>query len=193
MDKNPDRSLAGSLGQIQDGLSWHGPNIILASKPFHKAELATSLLDAAGCPVTFLDFDLLYSGYVASGMVQKKDGVLILRPRRDDWDEILHGVLVRMSAERTMVVIDSFNGLHNMYSGRGSARFVNASLMLLAYMGKFKRCPVVALALARKNARGEWILSPGGRHVMNPKNSGLYGLREAGGALSVTPLGRAAP
>ena len=55
-----------------------------------------------------------------------------------------------MCKERLLVIVDSFNGLHNMYD-KDSARFVNASLMLLAFMARFKRCSVVTMALARKN------------------------------------------
>lgn len=194
MDKNPDHSFAGSLRQAVDGFPGHNPNMILASEPFHKAELANLLLDSAGCPAILLDFDLLYSGYVASGMIQRKGGVRVLRPQKGDWPKTLHSVLVEISREKSMVVIDSFNGLHNMYGERESARFVNASLMLLAYMAKFKKCPVVALALARKNKKNEWILSPGGRHIMAPEGSGFYSLdKKNGGTLSMTPLAHHRP
>lgn len=188
LDKNPDQLLAESLRQIQDGSSEHNPNIILASKPFHKAEVVNSLLDSINYPVILLDFDLLYSGYVASNMIQKRDGVHIFRPQRDDWNKTLHTVLEKMCQERFMVIIDSFNGFHNMYNDKDSARFVNASLMLLAFVGKFQRCPVVAMALARKNKRNYWVLSPGGRRIINSKNSHFYTVGKSDDMLSVSLL-----
>lgn len=165
-----------------------GPNIILTSKPFHKAELVNSLLDSVDYPVTFLDFDLLYSGYVTSNLVQKRDHVSVFCPRREDWKQILHGILTKMRREKSMVLIDSFNGLHNMYSDKDSGRFVNASLMLLAFIGRHKRCPIVVMALARKNQKNRWVLSPGGRQIINSKNLNFYTLDKTGQALSVTPL-----
>ncbi len=183
MDKNPYRISADSLGQIREDFSSHNPNIILASDPFHKAELATSLLRSADCPVIFLDFDLMYSGYVAARLVERRENVRIIRTSRGGWQETLHGVLGKISVARSMVIIDSFNGFHSMYGEKESARFVNASLMLISYMGSFRKCPVVALALARRNAQNRWILSPGGRHITGSENSRLYSLRKTGGAL----------
>ena len=188
MDKNPDQVLADILKQIGGESSEHNPSIILASKPFHKAELVDSLLDSVNYPVIFLDFDLLYSGYVTSKIVKQRDDIHVFRPQKDDWNEILHSVLEKIYRERFMVIIDSFNGFHNMYDDKGSARFVNASLMLLAFIGKFLRCPVVVMALARKNKKNQWILSPGGRHVINPKNSSLYTVNKNEDVLSITPL-----
>lgn len=188
LDKNPDQILAERLRQIRDGSSEYNPNIILASKPFHKAEMVNLLLNSINYPVILLDFDLLYSGYVASKMIQKRDDVHIFRPQREDWDKTLHTVLEKICQERFMVIIDSFNGFHNMYNDKDSARFVNASLMLLAFVGKFQRCPVVAMALARKNKRNEWVLSPGGRRIINSKNSHLYTVSKNDDVLSVTLL-----
>lgn len=188
MDKNPDQILADALKQIGDRSSEHNPNIILASKPFHKAELVNLLLDSIDYPVILLDFDLLYSGYVTSKMIQKRDDIQVFCPQKEDWNKILHSVLEKIYRERFMVIIDSFNGFHNMYNDKDSARFVNASLMLLAFIGKFQKCPVVVMAMARKNKKNKWILSPGGRHILNSKNSNLYTLNKDKDVLSITPL-----
>lgn len=173
---------------VRVAFSELGPNIILVSKPFHKAEFVNSLLDSVDYPVTFLDFDLLYSGYVTSKLVQKRDHVSIFCPQRNDWKQILHGVLAKIHQEKSMVIIDSFNGLHNMYSDKDSGRFVNASLMLLAFIGQFKRCPIIVMALARKNQKNRWVLSPGGRQIINSKNLNFYILDRDSDTLSVTPI-----
>ena len=188
LDKNPGRSITYSLEKIQTDLAKHSPSIVLTSRPFHKAELIRLLLESADYPATLLDFDLLYSGYVASHMVQKKDTTSIICPQKQNWKRTMHDVLVRMSEERHMIIIDSFNGFHNMYSYKESARFVNASLMLLASVGRFKKCPVVAMAYARKNMRNQWVLHPGGRQIASSKNSALYHLEKDNDMLHVTPL-----
>lgn len=186
MDKNPDQTITDVLKQISNPTE-RGPSIILSSRPFHKAELVNMLLDSAQSPAVILDFDLLYSGYVESGMVQKRDDVHVFCPQRNDWKEILCSVIEKMCQERLLVIIDSFNGLHNMYD-KDSARFVNASLMLLAFMARFKRCSVVTMALARKNTHDNWVLLPGGRRITSSKKSDLFIAEKNNGTLSVAPL-----
>ena len=182
MDKNPDWSCGPE--QIRE-FSRHNPNIIISSSPFEKTKLADSLLRAADCPAVFLDFDLLYSGYMTSGLIQKRDDIMLVRANMQDWNKTLQTVLEQMSRDRLMVVLDSFNGFHNMYGDIKSARLVNASLMLLSYVAGFKGCPVVALALTRQNSLGRWVMSPGGRQIVGSKNSCLYSIRNDNGVLSL--------
>ncbi len=184
LDKNPKKIDL----DIFDNFSERGPNIILASHPFHKVKLAISLLNHQRCPVIFLDFDLLYSGYITSGMIQKTDDVCLIRPRKQEWRKIFHDILLKISAGKYMVIIDSLNGFHNMYDKRESARFVNASLMLLAYVGRFHMSPVVALGLGRKNVNNQWVLSPRGIHIPRAKILHLYGISETDSTLSILPL-----
>ena len=191
MDKNAERIIPDSLQRIETGLLGSGPHLILASRPFHKAESLNLLLHNANCPALVLDFDLMYSGYVASNMIQARDNIQIIRPRVEDWNNTLRHILEKMCQERLLIIIDSFNGFHNMYSDMDSARFVNASLMLLAFVGRFKKCPVIAMALARKSKKDKWILMPGGRQIISPKNSNLYTVSKDGDTLCLTQCNHA--
>ena len=188
MDKNAERILTDNLKRMGSGLSGSGPHFILSSRPFHKAESLNLLLHYSNHPAVILDFDLMYSGYVASNMIQARDDIQVIRPRVEDWNKTLRYILEKMCQERLLVIIDSFNGFHNMYSDMESARFVNASLMLLAFVGRFKRCPVIATALARKSKKDRWILMPGGRHIIRPKNSNLYMVSKDADTLCLVPL-----
>ena len=40
-------------------------------------------------PIIFVDMDLLYTGYIESGMIQKKNNVTIFHPNKIDWKEKL--------------------------------------------------------------------------------------------------------
>ena len=173
-DKNPD--YAAALKRLADASSKRNLSIIMASEPFHKAELVNSLLDYVDCPAILLDFDLLYSGYLKSGLIPKRPGLHLFCPHGEaDWNKALHSTLAMMVQNRFMVIVDSLNGLHSIHPGKDSARFVNASLMLLAFVGRLRQCPVVVITLAKKS-RARWVLSPGGRTIMTPKNSQLYTL-----------------
>jgi len=42
--------------------------------------------------------------------------------------------------------------------------------------------------MARKNDNDEWILSPGGRHIIDSKKSGTYHLKRIGNSLMLSSL-----
>ena len=56
--------------------------------------------------------DLLYTGYVQSKMIQKKENVTIFCPDKTNWDEKLSEIISKVSKERFLVIIDSFNGIY---------------------------------------------------------------------------------
>jgi len=176
LDKNPKWILDIDLVQLKNEFSDKNPNIILCSKPFVKSEFLNRLIDSTTFPVIFLDFDLLYSGYVISGMIKKNENVKIIRSSRINLEKDLKEIIERISKEKVLVILDSFNGVYNMFDELESARFINATIMLLSSVARHTKSLIVATAMAIKNDSGEWILSPSGRHLIDSKKSGMYGL-----------------
>lgn len=176
MDKNPKWILDNDLVQLKNEFSDKNPNIILCSKPFVKSEFLNRLIDSTTFPVIFLDFDLLYSGYVISGMIKKNENVKIIRSSRINLEKDLKEIIERISKEKVLVILDSFNGVYNMFDELESARFINATIMLLSSVARHTKSLIVATAMVIKNDSGEWILSPSGRHLIDSKKSGMYGL-----------------
>ena len=176
MDKNPKWILDIDLVQLKNEFSDKNPNIILYSKPFVKSEFLNRLIDSTAFPVIFLDFDLLYSGYVISGMIKKNENVKIIRSSRINLEKDLKEIIERISKEKVLVILDSFNGVYNMFDELESARFINATIMLLSSVARHTKSLIVATAMVIKNDSGEWILSPSGRHLIDSKKSGMYGL-----------------
>jgi len=119
---------------------------------------------------------LLYSGYIISGIIKKKENVKILRSSRVNLEKDLKEIIERISKEKVLVILDSFNGVYNMFDELESARFINATIMLLSSIARHTKSLIVVTAMAIKNDNGEWILSPGGRHIIDSKNSGMYNL-----------------
>ncbi len=72
LDKNPEYVLDNNLTCIQNEFRQNLPSIVLCSEPFHKAEFLNRLINSVENPIIFVDMDLLYTGYVESGMIQKK-------------------------------------------------------------------------------------------------------------------------
>jgi len=188
LDKNPEQILDTELIYVRNEFSNKNPNIILCSEPFLKAEFLNELIDSINYPVIFLDFDLLYSGYIVSEMIKKNDKVEIYRPSKADWKKIISEIAKRISNEKFLVVIDSFNGFYNIFDEKESGRFINASLMLLSSIGRECGSSVIITAMVRKNDNGEWILSPGGRHIIDSKKSGIYHLKRIGNSLMLNSL-----
>lgn len=188
LDKNPEQILDTELIYVRNEFSNKNPNIILCSEPFLKAEFLNELIESIKYPIIFLDFDLLYSGYIISEMIKKNDKVEIYRPSKADWKKIISEIAKRISNEKFLVVIDSFNGFYNIFDEKESGRFINASLMLLSSIGRECGSSVIITAMVRKNDNGEWILSPGGRHIINSKKSGIYHLKRIGNSLMLSSL-----
>lgn len=188
LDKNPEQILDDDLIYVRHEFSNKSPNIILCSEPFLKAEFLNKLIDSINYSIIFLDFDLLYSGYIVSEMIKKNDKVEIYRPSNADCGKIISEIAKKISNEKFLVVIDSFNGFYNIFDEKEYGRFINASLMLLSSVGRENGSSVIITAMARKNDNDEWILSPGGRHIIDSKKSGIYHLKRIGNSLMLSSL-----
>ena len=176
LDKNPKNILDNDFKEIKNEFSVNGPNIILCTKPFQKAEFLKRLVNSSEFPVILLDFDLLYSGYVKSGLIKKKENINFFLSNRDTWERDLKDTINKISCKKALVIFDSLNGLYNMFDELESARFINSAIMLLSSIARETKSMIVVTAMATKNEKGELILSPSGRHLLQSKKSVMYSL-----------------
>ena len=188
LDKNPQQILDNDLTYVKKEFSIKNPNLILCSEPFLKAEILNELIETASYPIIFLDFDLLYSGYVVSELIKKNERVEIYRPNKIDLKKIISEIANRISSEKFLVIIDSLNGFYNIFDEKESGRFINASLMLLSSISRENGSSVIITAITRKNDDGEWILSPGGRHIIDSKKSGMFHLKRVDKSMMISSL-----
>ena len=178
LDKSSEQILDNNLTYIQKEFEQSIPSIVLCSESFHKVEFLNRLINSVKDPIIFIDMDLLYTGYVESGMIQKKNNVTIFHPNKTNWKEKLREIIIRISKEKSLVVIDSFNGVYNMFDDLEFTRFVNSCIMLLASIGKQTRCTVVVTTIARKKENDSWVLSPGGKQIIKSGKTGVYFLKK---------------
>jgi len=129
-------------------------------------------------PIIFVDMDLLYSGYIEAKMIQKKENLIILQPNKLNWKQKLSEIILKTSNKKFLIIIDSFNGIYNLFDNLESARFVNSCIMLLSSLGKQSDSTIVISAMARKKDNNERILSPGGKHIMKLPKSSVYLLKK---------------
>ena len=180
MDKNPDPVRAPRP-------PGGGPGIVLCGDALLKAAFVDGLAGSAGCPVIVVDTDLLYSGYLGSGMI-RRDGVEVVRPAAGDWRGALSAVAARASEERVLVIVDTLNGAYGMSGDPWHAMRVNSCVMLAAAAGRGAGSSVVVAAMARRREDGAWVLSPGGRQVAGLRGSGMFLLEDSGGGPALAGL-----
>tara|TARA_B100000959_G_scaffold145189_1_gene152491 strand:+ start:7728 stop:8303 length:576 start_codon:yes stop_codon:yes gene_type:complete len=178
LDKNPEIISDDNLEYIQNEFKKNIPNLILCSNSFHKIEFLNKIIRSTKNPIIFVDMDLLYSGYIESKMIQEKEDLMIFQPSNLNWKEKLSEIITKISKKEFLIIIDSFNGIYNLFDDLESARFVNSCIMLLSSLGKQTNSTIVITAMARKKENSEWILSPGGKHIMKSTKMEIYFLRK---------------
>ena len=188
MDKNVERVVENSLEWIQNEFDQYNPNIVSCLEPFHKIEFLDRLINSKNGSVIFIDLDLLYTGYIRSGMIQKKEGVSILTPNQRGWGDELSRVISKASKEKSLVIIDSLNGVYNLFSSQKHAQFIHSCIMLLTSFVRQSKSSVVITSMVRKSENNRWLLSPGGRYILQSKNAKNYLLRKNIDGLTISPL-----
>ena len=188
LDKSPDQILDSKLVHIQNEFKDKTPNIVLCSEPFHKVEFLNKLINSVENQIIFVDMDLLYTGYVESGMIQKKSDLIIFHPTKENWEKKFTEIITSVSKEKFLVIIDSFNGVYNMFEDLESAIFINSCIMLLASLGKDTDSSIIITAMARKKENEGWILTPGGKQIIKSAKTGVYHLKKIGNDLIIRQI-----
>ncbi len=188
MDKNPDQSSLIGISEAKNYLNENTLTSVLCSEPFTKAAFLSKLIDDIDMPVIYLDFDLLYSGYVNSEMIPNNTNVSLFVPSKDDWNQILKKVLLMILNQKSVVIIDSLNGLYNLFDGKDTGRLVNAYIMLLVFMAKESGSSVLFSSMVRKKDKEGWVLSPTSRRIIDTKMTKLY-LKKFNSEITVEVIG----
>ncbi len=174
LDKNPDTSSSDGISKVKEYLNENTLSSVLCTEPFVKAAFLSKLIDQIDTPIVYLDFDLLYSGYVNSEIITKNENVSLFAPSKDDWNEILKKILLMMLNQKSVVIIDSLNGLYNLFDGKDIGRLVNAYIMLLVFMAKESGSSILFSSMVRKKEEEGWVLSPTGRRIVDTKMTKMY-------------------
>jgi hypothetical protein len=174
LDKNPDQSSLVGISEAKNYLNNNTLTSILCNEPFAKAAFLSKLVCEMDKPVIYLDFDLLYSGYVNSEMIPKSPNVSVFTPSKDDWNQVLKNILLKMSNQKSVIIIDSLNGLYSLLDGKNIGRLVNAYIMLIAFMAKESGSSVLFSSMVRRKEKEGWVLSPTGRRIVDTKMTKIY-------------------
>ena len=147
-------------------------NSILYDDPFLKAGFISKLVQDTDIDILYLDLDLLYSGYIVSGILSSKENVALFQPSVANLGKILTEILVKSSLSQTLIIVDSLNGLFNILNRKKDVgRVVTSTIMLLSSIAQITNSYVIIASMVRYKKEEGWILSPTGKRLIETKNS----------------------
>jgi hypothetical protein len=153
-------------------LSQKQINSVLYSDPFLKAGFISKLVKDTRINVLYLDLDLLYSGYVVSGIIQPQENLTLFQPTADTLGEKLTQILAKASISQSLIVVDSLNGLYNILNRKKDiGKIVTSVIMLTASIARITNSYVVLASMVRFKKEEGWILSPTGKRLIETENS----------------------
>ena len=175
--------------QIKDILEQNTLNVIFYESSFAKTTFFVKILSKWNIPTFYLDFDLLYSGFVKSGRTPLSKNITLLCPDADSLHENLRSVVDKISKTKSLVIIDSLNGFFNLLEDRkDTGQIINSLIMLLTSSAKNVNSIVVVGSLSKLINENEWVLYNTGRHVIENKYMTKIQLTESGGNIVVKSL-----
>ena len=167
MFKNHDNDSDNDANNLGNMLSQTKINSILYSEPFLKAGFIAKLVQDTKIDILYLDLDLLYSGYVISGILPTPQNLSLFQPTFELWNKTLTNLLIKLSTKKSLVIVDSLNGLYNLLNERKEiGKLVNSYIMLITSMARKTDSYVVVASMVRFKKEEWWILSPTGKRLI---------------------------
>ena len=183
LDKNPQSTEQDILYKFSQDI----PSVILCDESFSKMAFLNYVINSSRESIIFVDMDLLYSGYIRSGMIKEQPSVSIVCPNIEDWKTRFADIVKRVTSKRTLVIVDSLNGLYASLDDLDAARLVNACIMMLSVVGVGSGSSIMVTGIARKREK-EWVLSPGGRQLIRSDRTNMYYIRRDDNQLIVSEI-----
>jgi len=175
--------------QIKDMFEQNTLNVIFYDNSFTKTTFFVNTLPKWDIPVFYLDFDLLYSGYVRSGQTPLSKNTTLLCPNTDNLHKNLRVVIDKISKIKSLVIIDSLNGFFNLLDDRkDSGKIINSFIMLLVSSAKNADSIVIIGSMSKLIEEKEWVLYNTGRHVIENKHMTKIYLTKSNGNMVIKNL-----
>ena len=166
MDKN--HTTFDNFALIQDSLIPSSSNLIFYEDAFSKIKLVEQISTSQNLPILYIDLDFLFSGFINSQLLSLPN-LSLFNTLESNFNEILPKILTKISTEPHLVILDSMNGLYNIFSNsEDSGRVVNSIIMLIKQNVKFSKSILIISALARKKEEKR-VLS-NGRQILENEN-----------------------
>ena len=170
--KNHDNESDSLTTKLEDIISQKQINSVLYQDPFLKAGFLSKLVSETKTNVLYVDLDLLYSGYITSGILALRENLILYQPTEDTIDDMLKEILVKASTSQVLVIIDSINGLFNILNYKKQVgKVITSIVMLLTSITRQTNSSIVMASMARYRKEEGWVLSPTGKRLIETKNN----------------------
>ena len=174
---------------IQNTLEQNTANMIFYEDSFAKTAFFTKEIPNWKTPIFYFDFDLQHTGFVRAGMIPQPKNLTPICPENGSLYEDLKSVIVRILKTRSLVIIDSLNGVFNLLEDKKDVgRLINSFLMLLASSAKHTKSTVILGILSRLNDEDKWVLYNTGRRVIDNEHFTKIQLTRSGNNISTKIL-----
>ena len=155
---------------IRNVLEQNTANMIFYEDSFAKTSFFTNEISNWKIPIFYLDFDLQYTGFIKSGITKEMKNLTLLCPENGSLREGLKSIIANITNERSLIIIDSLNGLFNVFEGQNdTGRLVNSFLMLLVSAANHTKSTIMVGILSKLN-EDRWVLYNTGRAVIDNKH-----------------------
>ena len=155
---------------IRNVLEQNTANMIFYEDSFAKTSFFTNEISNWEIPIFYLDFDLQYTGFIKSGITKEMKNLTLFCPDNDSLREGLKSIIANITNERSLIIIDSLNGLFNVFEGQNDiGRLVNSFLMLLVSAANHTKSTIMVGILSKLN-EDRWVLYNTGRAVIDNKH-----------------------
>ena len=155
---------------IRNVLEQNTANMIFYEDSFAKTSFFTNEISNWKIPIFYLDFDLQYTGFIKSGMTKEMKNLTLFCPENGSLREGLKSIIANITNERSLIIIDSLNGLFNVFEGQNDiGRLVNSFLMLLVSAANHTKSTIMVGILSKLN-EDRWVLYNTGRAVIDNKH-----------------------
>ena len=163
-------------------------SLVFYNNPYTKIKFVNEIINSYKIPTLYVDFDLLFSGYYESGLISKVPDVEIFNPSEENNLEIISEVIKKTVLEKTIIILDSLNGLHHTLNKiSNSGRLVNSLIMFMSYNIRFSNSKLIIPSLSEKK-ENQWVLTPTKRHILETENMNRFHIEENSSKLQVQIL-----
>ncbi len=140
--------------------------------PFTKIKFLDLMIRSVEQQVIYVDFDLLYSGYVTSNIIELKKNVMLLQPTRHNIINIIKLISSKISKNRYITIIDSLNGFYNLFDNTDAGLHITTNIMLIISLSKITRSTVLFTNIVDSSTYDDCIiLDITGTRIIKPKTT----------------------
>ncbi len=189
MHKNQQNGSFDTIAKIQKIIYGECLNSISFEDAITKTYFFHKLTSITDIPTIYLDFDLLYSGYVAARILSQDQNITLHQPTQQTWKNLSVDVMDKISQKQHLVIIDSLNGFFTtLLNQKESGRTINNTIMLLVSTGQKTNSVVVVGSISNFKKDEGWILSAVGRRVIEIEKMNLLSVRRQNSNLQLASL-----